>query len=56
MTRWKTVAALILMFAPTVFCGGRAAAQNVGKQPPITIEINSSPWYAGFEAAVDRYE
>jgi multiple sugar transport system substrate-binding protein len=28
---------------------------NVGKQAPITILINSSPWYAGFEAVVDLY-
>jgi multiple sugar transport system substrate-binding protein len=28
---------------------------NVGKQAPITILINSSPWYAGFEAMVDLY-
>lgn len=35
-----------------------AAAQSfadVGKQPPITILINASPWYAGFQAAVDLY-
>ena len=29
---------------------------DVGKQPPITILINSSPWYAGFEKAVELYE
>ena len=39
---------------------GPAAAQStgkqaIGKQPPITIEINSSPWYDGFEKVVDRY-
>jgi ABC-type glycerol-3-phosphate transport system substrate-binding protein len=33
-----------------------AAAQTAAKQPPITIEINSSPWYGGFETVVDRYE
>jgi hypothetical protein len=33
-----------------------AVAQAAGKEVPITIEINSSPWYAGFEAMVDRYE
>ncbi|MEJ1158435.1 ABC transporter substrate-binding protein [Prosthecomicrobium sp. N25] len=36
-----------------------AAAQgkflDVGKQAPITILINASPWYAGFEKAVDLY-
>jgi multiple sugar transport system substrate-binding protein len=36
-----------------------AAAQSfleVGKQPQITILINSSPWYAGFEKVVQLYE
>jgi hypothetical protein len=33
-----------------------AAAQTAAEQPPITIEINSSPWYGGFEMVVDRYE
>jgi multiple sugar transport system substrate-binding protein len=35
---------------------GPVSAEPVGKQPPITIEINSSPWYASFEAIVDLYE
>ena len=29
---------------------------DVGKQPPITILINSSPWYGGFEKTVELYE
>jgi multiple sugar transport system substrate-binding protein len=29
---------------------------DVGKQPPITILINSSPWYSGFEKTVELYE
>jgi len=29
---------------------------EVGKQPPISIVINSSPWYAGFERVVSLYE
>jgi multiple sugar transport system substrate-binding protein len=29
---------------------------DVGKQPPITILVNSSPWYGGFEKAVELYE
>src|SRR5215216_448910 len=36
-----------------------ASAQSfvdVGKQPPITILINSSPWYGGFEKVVQLYE
>lgn len=32
-----------------------ASFLEVGKQAPITILINASPWYAGFEAAVDLY-
>ena len=36
--------------------GAVAAAQTAAKQPPITIEINSSPWYGGFEMFVDRDE
>ena len=39
--------------------GGGAFAQaflDVGKQPPITILINSSPWYGGFEKVVQLYE
>jgi multiple sugar transport system substrate-binding protein len=37
-----------------------AAAQapfaDVGQQPPITILINSSPWFAGFERVSQLYE
>jgi len=29
---------------------------DVGEQEPITILINSSPWYPGFETVVDLYE
>lgn len=29
---------------------------DVGKQPPITILINTSPWYAGFEKVVNLYQ
>jgi multiple sugar transport system substrate-binding protein len=29
---------------------------DVGKQPPISIVINSSPWYPGFERVVQLYE
>ncbi|HTR58335.1 MAG TPA: extracellular solute-binding protein [Casimicrobiaceae bacterium] len=32
------------------------AFADVGKQPPITILINSSPWYGGFEKTVELYE
>ena len=29
---------------------------DVGKQPAITILVNSSPWYSGFEKTVELYE
>jgi len=34
----------------------QAAFADVGKQPPITILINSSPWFGGFEKIVQLYE
>ena len=49
-------AAGLCSLALAVVCGAVAAAQTAAKQPPITIEINSSPWYGGFETVVDRYE
>ena len=49
-------AAALCSLALAVVCGAVAAAQTAAKQPPITIEINSSPWYGGFETVVDRYE
>ena len=37
--------------------GARAESfVDVGRQEPITVLINSSPWYAGFEAVVKLYE
>jgi multiple sugar transport system substrate-binding protein len=36
--------------------GAQDAFLDVGKQEPITILINSSPWYAGFENVVALYE
>ena len=52
----KHGAAALLSFVLTIGWGAVVAAQTAAKQPPITIEINSSPWYAAFEAVVDRYE
>jgi multiple sugar transport system substrate-binding protein len=49
-------AAALLTIALAVMWHAPAVAQAAGKEVPITIEINSSPWYAGFEAMVDRYE
>ena len=42
-----------------IVCAGAAAAQpfvNVGKQPPITILVASTPWYPAFEKVVGLYE
>jgi multiple sugar transport system substrate-binding protein len=54
--RRALIGATVLAFA---FAGPEARAAepflNVGKQVPITILINSSPWYGGFEAIVDLY-
>ena len=49
---------LLLVAALAMPCGGAFAQSfaDVGSQPPITILINSSPWYAGFEKAVELYE
>jgi multiple sugar transport system substrate-binding protein len=48
-----TLALVICWHGPA---NAQSAASQIGKEVPITIEINSSPWYAGFEAVVDRYE
>jgi multiple sugar transport system substrate-binding protein len=46
--------------AAGLLAGTSATAQqsflDVGRHPPITILINSSPWYAGFENVVQLYE
>lgn len=52
--RWMKGAALALAVAASA----PALAQSpvdVGKQPPITILINASPWFAGFQSAVELY-
>jgi multiple sugar transport system substrate-binding protein len=51
----------ILMLAALLwFAAGPVLAEqsflDVGKQPPITIQINSSPWLAGFQAVASLYE
>ncbi len=47
-------------FGTAVAFAGTAQAQapfaDVGRQPPISILINSSPWFAGFEKTVELYE
>src|SRR5215510_7275803 len=44
----------------TVLVAGSAVAQkpsaDVGKQPPITVLIGSTPWYPAFEKVVGLYE
>jgi multiple sugar transport system substrate-binding protein len=53
LLRVLAIAAAVLLAAP-------AAAQkpfvDVGKQPPITVLIASSPWYPAFEKVVGLYE
>lgn len=51
--------ALFCAAAFSALIAGSANAQesflDVGKQEPITILINASPWYKGFESVVDLY-
>jgi multiple sugar transport system substrate-binding protein len=51
--------ALLLALPGVGICFGEATADesflDVGKQAPITILINASPWYSGFEHVVDLY-
>jgi multiple sugar transport system substrate-binding protein len=58
MLRQRFVRAIALVAG--LLTAGSATAQqtflDVGKQPPITILINASPWYAGFEHVVQLYE
>jgi multiple sugar transport system substrate-binding protein len=60
MNRSTRVLAVLVTLATLWLAATTSVAQqpfaDVGKQPPITILINSSPWYAGFEKAVDLYE
>jgi multiple sugar transport system substrate-binding protein len=53
---FRKSAPALVAFLCIAALAGPVSAEPVGKQPPITIEINSSPWYASFEAIVDRYE
>lgn len=53
------IAALLSASACCFAVAGASAEESfldVGKQEPITILINASPWYAGFESVVDLYE
>lgn len=56
----KWTAALCLTGALALTAKPTTAQQkpfaDVGKQPPITMLMNSSPWFAGFEKMVQLYE
>ncbi len=60
MQTMKRLLAATAILAASVVAGIPVQAQQpfaaVGAQPPITILVNSSPWYAGFEKAVELYE
>jgi multiple sugar transport system substrate-binding protein len=49
-----------LAFAATLIVAGNTLAQkpfaDVGKQPPITVLIASTPWYPAYEKVVGLYE
>ncbi len=49
-------AASALAFAAAGPAAAQAPFADVGKQAEISILINSSPWFGGFEKAVDLYE
>jgi multiple sugar transport system substrate-binding protein len=48
-----SAAAMAALFSGTAFAQG---GTNVGRHPQISILINSSPWYTGFEKVVALYE
>jgi len=60
MNTFEQVLRRLAVVSMLSFAAATAIAQqpfaDVGKQPPITILVNSSPWYAGFEKVVDLYE
>jgi len=56
----KTLRAAAALAVAALLVAHPAQAQqtfaDVGKQPAITILVNSSPWYSGFEKTVELYE
>ncbi|HEX2556297.1 MAG TPA: extracellular solute-binding protein [Microvirga sp.] len=60
MTPWRITATALASATLATLTAGTALAQQgaaaIGKHPPISILINSSPWYAGFEKVVGLYE
>lgn len=53
ITRILLVAAALVVAAPSF---PQKAFVDVGKQPPITVLIGSTPWYPAFEKVVGTYE
>jgi multiple sugar transport system substrate-binding protein len=51
---WLPIILAFSLIASTAHAG--ASFLEVGKQPPITILINSSPWLGGFQAVAGLYE
>lgn len=49
-------AAAFAVALATTPASAQAPFAEVGQQPPITILINSSPWFSGFERIVQLYE
>ena len=60
MKRYDLVPGLLGAAAGAILAASPAMAadsfMDVGKQAPITILINASPWYNGFESVVNLYE
>src|SRR5688500_5606258 len=54
-TKTLLLAAPLLAAAATLPASAQEPFLDVGEQAPITILINSSPWFGGFEAVVDLY-
>lgn len=56
--RWRTAltAALVASGLAATPSAAQEAFPEVGEQVPITVLINASPWFSGYEAAVALYE
>jgi len=56
LSKLRALALGLALVTTVAVVEAQAPFLDVGKQPPITILINSSPWYGGFEKVVDLYE
>lgn len=56
LTRRMLLASVLAGATLLPMTAGAQSFLDVGEQPEITILINSSPWYAGFEGVVQLYE